>query len=179
MKAKDMTAVAMMMAIVIVLGLVPPIPIGLIPVPIVFQNLGIMLAGITLGSRKGGLAVLLFLLLVVMGMPFLTGGSGGASVFVGPTAGYLLGWLVSTLLIGLGRQRFRESSNWLVKFVLIWVPGVLLSDFLGSIGLFMVTGMNFRAALLSNLAFIPGDTIKVLLVVMIADRLIKLPLFRN
>ena len=179
MKAKEMTAIAMMMAIIIILGWIPPIPVGLIPVPIVCQNVGIMLAGITLGSKKGGIAVLLFMLLVAIGMPFLTGGSGGVSVFFGPTGGYLLGWLISTFLIGFGKKIFQQTSNWFIKFLIIWLPGVLLSDFIGSIGVSLVTGITFTSALGSNLAFIFGDTLKAWLVVIIASRLLKLPLFRS
>ena len=49
MKTKNVALIAMMTAIIIVLGFVPPIPLGFIPVPIVLQNMGIMLAGAILG----------------------------------------------------------------------------------------------------------------------------------
>ena len=50
MKTKNVALIAMMTAIIIVLGFVPPIPLGFIPVPIVLQNMGIMLAGAILGA---------------------------------------------------------------------------------------------------------------------------------
>jgi biotin transport system substrate-specific component len=174
MKTKDISMIAMMIAIIIVLGMIPPIPLGFIPVPIVLQNLGVMLAGIVLGAKKGGLAIALFLTLVAMGMPFLTGGSGGFSVFLGPTAGYLIGWFVSAILIGLGRNKFMETKNWGIKFLIVGIPGVLLVDLLGSIGLSIVTGMSLSASIVSNLVFIPGDTLIVILVIIIAERLLKI-----
>jgi len=174
MKTKDISRIAMMIAIIIVLGMIPPIPLGFIPVPIVLQNLGVMLAGIVLGAKKGGLAIALFLTLVAMGMPFLTGGSGGFSVFLGPTAGYLIGWFVSAILIGLGRSKFMETKNWGMKFLIVGIPGVLLVNLLGSIGLSIVTGMSLSASIVSNLVFIPGDTLKVILVIIIAERLLKI-----
>lgn len=70
MKTRTTTYIALMVALLIVLGFIPGIPLGFIPVPIVLQNLGVMLAGALLGSRKGFLAVAIFLLLVAIGEPF-------------------------------------------------------------------------------------------------------------
>ena len=63
----EMTVVAMMIAIIVILGAVPGIPVGVIPVPIVLQNIGIIIAGELLGPRLGTFAVWLFLFLVVLG----------------------------------------------------------------------------------------------------------------
>lgn len=90
MKTRTTTYIALMVALLIVLGFIPGIPLGFIPVPIVLQNLGVMLAGALLGSRKGFLAVAIFLLLVAIGAPFLPGGRSGLVTLFGPTAGYLL-----------------------------------------------------------------------------------------
>ena len=73
----EMTVVAMMIAIIVILGAVPGIPVGVIPVPIVLQNMGIIIAGELLGPRLGTFAVWLFLFLVVLGLPLLSGGPGG------------------------------------------------------------------------------------------------------
>ena len=59
-----------------------------------------MLAGAILGARKGFLSVLLFLVLVAAGLPLLSGGRGGLGVFVGPSVGYLAGWLLGVVVIG-------------------------------------------------------------------------------
>lgn len=57
MKIRQLTQTSLMIAAIIVLGMIPPIPLGIIPVPIVMQNLGIMLAGLFLGSKNGTIAV--------------------------------------------------------------------------------------------------------------------------
>lgn len=75
MKTKDLSLVAIFTAFIIVLAFVPPINIGL--VPIVLQNLGIMLASLLLGMKRGMLAMIIFFLLVTAGMPFLSGGRVG------------------------------------------------------------------------------------------------------
>lgn len=87
-------------AIVGVLAIFPPIPVPFIPVPIVVQTLGIMLAGGILGAKRGGLSVLLFVFLVAVGVPLLTGGRGGLGVLIGPTGGYIISWPIAAWIIG-------------------------------------------------------------------------------
>jgi biotin transport system substrate-specific component len=67
-----------------------------------------------------------------------------------------------------------ETKNWGIKYLIVGIPGVLLVDLLGSIGLSIVTGMSLSASIVSNLVFIPGDTLKVILVIIIAERLLKI-----
>src|SRR5699024_11878277 len=88
-------------ALVGVLGMIPPIPLGFIPVPITAQTLGVMLAGGFLGKKTGSISMLLFILLVAFVAPLLTGGGGGFSALVGPSAGYILSWLVAAYFMGL------------------------------------------------------------------------------
>ena len=77
MNTRDLVLIALFAAIVVVLGLIPPITLGFIPVPITAQSMGVMLAGCILGAKRGALAFLLFLLLVIIGLPVLSGGRGG------------------------------------------------------------------------------------------------------
>lgn len=72
MNTRDLVLIALFAAIVVVLGFIPPITLGFIPVPITAQSMGVMLAGCILGARRGALAFLLFLLLVAIGLPVLS-----------------------------------------------------------------------------------------------------------
>lgn len=112
MKIRDIVQTALITAAIIVIGMIPPIPLGFIPVPIVMQNLGIMLAGIVLGAKKGTIAVSMFLLLAFLGFPVLSGGQAGPAVFIGPTAGYLLGWLITPAMMAYGLSRPIVSRSW-------------------------------------------------------------------
>ncbi len=76
-------------------------------VPITAQSLGIMLCGTVLGAKRGALAVLLFLLLVALGLPLLSGGRGGLGVFAGPSAGFLLGFPVAAFVAGWIVEKWR------------------------------------------------------------------------
>lgn len=67
MKTTEIVQTALITATIIILGMIPPLPLGFIPVPIVMQNLGIMLAAVILGPKKGTLAILGFLLLALIG----------------------------------------------------------------------------------------------------------------
>ena len=76
MKIKNMLYAAMFAAIVAVLGLMPPIPLPFIPVPITLQTMGVMLAGSFLGKRLGFISMLLVVVIVLLGVPILSGGTG-------------------------------------------------------------------------------------------------------
>lgn len=163
---QNLTYIAMMTALLVVLGFIPGIPLGFIPVPIVLQNLGIMLAGILLGSKKGALSVLLFLIVGIV-VPVFSGGNNTIPVLMGPTAGYVVSWIFVPIVIGLGLAKL-PSKHFLPTFLIIWLCGVLFVDTLGAIWLAQSTEMTLDAALWSNLAFIPGDTIKALIATVIA-----------
>ena len=178
MKVRTITQVALMTAILIILGLIPGIPIGFIPLPIVLQNLGVMLAGALLGSKKGTLAVFSLLVLVALGCPFLPGGRGGIAVFIGPSGGYLLSYLLCPLIMGKSFELF-SNKKMLVDFAIIWIIGVAFINVFGAIGLTVSTGMPFLKSLLSVLVFIPGDTIKSIAAVLIFEKLRVTVVFRS
>ena len=77
------------------------IPIGLVPASL--QTIFVLLAGMLLGARRGALAVLLYLLLGLIGLPVFTAG-GGPGYILHPTFGYLLGMLPAAWLAGKFRR---------------------------------------------------------------------------
>ena len=89
---------ASLFAALTAVGAFVAIPIG--PVPIVLQNLFVMLMGLMLGPRWGLAGVAAYLLAGALGLPVFAGGTGGGGRFVGPTGGYLLGYLPSVAVIG-------------------------------------------------------------------------------
>lgn len=173
MKAKDITQIALMTAVIVVLGLFPGIPLGFIPVPIVLQNMGVMLAGALLGPKKGTMSVALFLILVAVGMPFMSGGHGGIATFMAPSAGYVIAWLFTPLLIGLFEQRFNPDHKAVLQFVFIWLFGVLFIDGVGAIWLAFSTHISIGSSLVANLAFIPGDSVKTVATLAVAQALLR------
>ena len=129
LELRDYSRIGIFVAIIAVLGLIPKFPIG--PIPFSIQVLGVFLAGAVLGSYRGTLAVLLFEVLVLAGLPLLTGGRGGFSVFTGPTLGFLIGWLVAAWVIGLAIENFKKiplalkaTFGFLLGMSIWWVAGL-------------------------------------------------------
>lgn len=174
-KIKVITFSAMMATFIIVLGFFPAIPIGFIPVPIVLQNMGVMMSGELLGSKYGSASVGLFLLLAFIGLPILTGGVGGPANFMGPTGGYLIAWLFTPLLVGLllGRLRALQLHQWWWELAAVVIAGVLFVDVIGALWLSWQSHLPILTSLSSNLVFVPGDLIKAGLSVIIIRRLRK------
>src|SRR5699024_5786263 len=92
--------IATFAALIAVLALTPAITFGPLVVPITLQTLGVMLAGAVLGPRNGGLAVGLYLLVGLAGVPIFAQFTGGLAVLAAPSAGYLLSFPLAAVLIG-------------------------------------------------------------------------------
>ncbi|HEL0239871.1 TPA: biotin transporter BioY [Streptococcus equi subsp. zooepidemicus] len=166
LSTKDLVKVAMMTTLIIILGLIPVIPLGFVPVPIVLQNLGVMLAGLILGGKKGTLSILLFLVIGLF-LPVFSGSRTTVPVLMGPSAGYVLAWLFVPLVFAL------LYRSWLARyrslaFLAIFISGVLLVDLLGTIWLAVYTDMPLTRSLVASLVFIPGDTIKAVIATALA-----------
>lgn len=156
---RDMVLISVMTAVVAALGLLPPIPLSFIPVPITAQTVGVMLAGVVLGWWRGALSQVLLLLLVAVGAPVLSGGRGGFQVLVGPSAGFLWGWPLGAWLIGYLTERSRRLG--VIKlFAYNVLGGVGVIYAVGAPVMGLMTGMSLGKAWMASLAFIPGDLIK-------------------
>jgi biotin transport system substrate-specific component len=81
------------------------IPVQGSPVPITGQTFGVLLVGGALGFRRGFMAVALYVLLGVVGLPFFAEGKGGLTVIWGATGGYLIGFVIAGRLAELGWDR--------------------------------------------------------------------------
>src|SRR5512133_3318612 len=116
-------------ALLTALGAVVQIPIG--PVPITLQVLFVLLSGLVLGSRLGALSQIEYLAIGFAGAPVFAGGKAGIVALLGPTGGYLVGFVVAAYLAGLiaesamrdGRVRFFVAG--LIGTATIYVAGML------------------------------------------------------
>ncbi|MFJ4045382.1 biotin transporter BioY [Microbacterium sp. NPDC089987] len=160
----DLARIAVFAALVIVLGTVMvPLPSG---VPITGQTLGVMLAGLVLGARRAPLSILLVLALAAIGLPVLAGGRGGLGSFVGPTAGYMLGWVAGAVVIGLIAHGGRFT--WWRAATGALIGGILVVYLFGIPVQAAVTGVPLDLTALSSVAFLPGDLIKATLATVLA-----------
>lgn len=172
-QTRNTVYVAVFAAMIAAMGLVPPITLGVIPVPITLQTLGVMLAGAMLGPWRGALASLIVVVLSVAGLPLLAGGRGGLGVLLGPTGGYLVGWFFGSLVIG------ALFKYWVIRLQskpLQLVAG-LASTILGGIVVIylfgvpwtaVVTGLDLKTSLVGSFAFLPGDLLKAVVATLVA-----------
>lgn len=155
-----MTSIALMAAVLCVVG---PFTIPVGPVPITLAPLVILLSVYILGTKKGTISVLLYLLIGAVGVPVFSGFSGGLGKIAGPTGGYLLGYILMALIAGWFIQRFYDKIA--VQF-LGMVLGLAVLYALGTIWLAYSAGMDFRAALAAGvLPFVVFDLIKIVLAI--------------
>lgn len=129
---KNMVNIAMFTAILSILSQISfMLPGG---VPITLQTFGIVLIGGILGKKLGFISVLLYLLLGLIGLPVFSNFHGGFSVLVGPTGGYLIGFLPMVFFTGLGKCKS------LIIGMFYSIIGLLICHILGLAGYYLVTG---------------------------------------
>jgi biotin transport system substrate-specific component len=167
-KARETARVAVFAALIAALGVLPPIG-GV--VPITAQTLGVMLAGAVLGPWSGAAAVIVLQVLVAFGLPLLAGGRGGAAVFVGPTAGYLVAWILGAFVTGLIINSRGDRPRWWRVALGCLIGGIPVIYVIGIPVVTLVTGLPLEASAISSLVFIPGDLIKVAVATVITMRL--------
>jgi biotin transport system substrate-specific component len=115
----------------------------------------------------------LYLLAGAVGAPVFAGAAGGFTRFIGPTGGFLFGYLLSALVAGLiaGRPRAGKPTP-LWRIILASILGIYAGYILGLPWLKHILGKPWPETLTAGLLiFIPGDTLKAVLAVLIAPRL--------
>lgn len=156
---RNVAMIALFAALIAILGLVPPITLAF-GVPITAQTLGVMLCGTVLGARRGAMAALLFVGLVALGLPLMSGGRGGLGVFVSPTAGFLIGFPVAAFATGWIVERWRGAPLPLVAGLASVAGGIAVLYACGIVGLSVVLDRSPGEAALLSAAFLPGDLLK-------------------
>lgn len=134
------------------------IPIGVIPIS--FANLAIMLAIYILGWKKGTICTLCYILIGMAGVPVFSSFTGGIGKLLGPTGGYIVGYIPFALLSGWIIQRFRNPAAHFIGLVL----GTVVLYAVGTFWYCYVSGAELNAALSGCVyPFIPGDLIKIVI----------------
>lgn len=149
------------------------LPIG--PVPITGQTLFVYLSGSLLGGRLGALSQALYVLLGCMGLPVFAGGRASLLVLLGPTGGYLIGFMVCSFTVGyLAKVGDRLNSVRLrfTYYLVSMLVGTLTLYFLGLLQLcYWLSGDLTKAIVVGVLPFLPGDTLKMVLAAILTVKL--------
>ena len=150
------------------------IPIG--TVPIGFVHISIFLAAGLLGKKWGTLSQVVFVLLGAVGLPIFSGFRGGIGVLLGPTGGFIFGYILCAFVAGAFMERFGHSAKSIscaiaLGWLCTYVPGILWY-------MFVLDTQNILAAVsVCILPFLPGDFLKSVLCIVLINRL--RPMFKK
>lgn len=176
-KVYQMTSIGVMAAVICILGPLS-IPIGLVPVS--FTNLAIYITLYTLGMKKGTLSLITYLLVGFAGVPVFSGFTSGPSKLLGPTGGYLIGFIFMAMIAGYFIDRFYHISYLSIVGMIL---GTAVCYIFGTAWLAYQANITISAALAAGvIPFIPGDLAKIVISAYIGpnirNRLIKSSLFQ-
>jgi len=151
--------VALILGGTMLIAVAAQISVPMFPVPMTMQTLAISVIGLSFGARLAGLTLLVYLAEGALGLPVFASGGAGVAKLMGPTAGflwgfvgmaYLTGWMVEH---GFGRGAFRLFFAAFIPATLLFVPGVL--------GLWGLTPLDLSGAFKAGaLPFLIGDVVK-------------------
>ncbi|UCG44435.1 MAG: biotin transporter BioY [candidate division WOR-3 bacterium] len=133
------------------------VPLPFSPVPLTGQTMAVLLVGAVLGARRGSLTVLLYLLQGAAGLPVFAAGGAGLGWLLGPTGGYLLGFLPAAALAGLLSERGWDRR--VGPTLLLMLAGNVLIYVFGLAGLARFVPAH-RLLAAGLLPFLPGDAVK-------------------
>ncbi len=134
------------------------------PVPISAQTFAVLLIGALLGPKRGAICVLAYLVEGAMGLPVFAQGKAGLVVFLGPTGGYLVGFIAAAYIVGL-----LAKKGWDRRFLTTFLAMLIGSSVIYLFGVGWLSCLvGAKQALIAGLyPFVVGDILKALLAAML------------
>lgn len=145
------------------------VPLPLTPVPVTLATFMIFAIGGLLGAKHGSLCVLIYVLMGLIGLPVFAGFKS-LSALVGPTGGYILGYVPMTAIVGAAISKFSSPvlrfAGMAAGLAVLYVFGAVWYGFIMSVGF-------FEALMLTAVPFIAADAFKMILAYLVIVRLRK------
>lgn len=167
-KTATLALIGLMAAITCIMGpLSIPLPFNLVPISL--TNLAICFTVYILGMKKGTTSYCIYLLIGLAGLPVFSGFTGGVGKLLGPTGGYLIGFIFLALISGFFIDKWGNN-------MLLCMTGMVLGEIVmyifGTVWLAYQAHMNFGAALWAGvIPFIPGDLIKMIMAMLLGPQI--------
>lgn len=156
---RQMTGIAIMTALCCILG---PFTVPVGPVPVSLSTLAVFLCVYALGMRDGTIAVGMYVLLGIFGLPVFSGFSGGLAKVMGPTGGYIIGYLFLACVSGYFIDRYpAKKLRW--HFLGMLLGEAVLYVFGTAWFMLLMRTTLAQAVTLCVLPFIPFDLVKIFL----------------
>lgn len=169
-KTKEITLTALMTAVICILGPISlAIPVS--PVPISLGTFAIYLTSYLLGMKRGTISCLIYLLMGAIGLPVFTGFTGGIGKVLGPTGGYMIGYIFMALICGFFVEKWNGK---IFPSFMGMISGTVVLYAFGTVWLAYQNNMSFGVALAAGvLPFIAGDIAKIILVLLTAPQICR------
>lgn len=166
---RKMAIIALMTAVLCILAPIS-IPVFISPVPVSLGVLAVYLTAYVLSPVDSLISVIIFILLGTFGLPVFSGYSGGLSKLVGPTGGYIIGFLFTVYISSI----FIHMKKGIIFDVIGMITGLALCYILGTIWFSYQQGKGFIASLLLCVVpFLIGDAIKIIVAVILGTQINK------
>lgn len=164
-KTRDLIRIALFAALTAVLSQIF-IPLPFTPVPVNLATFSIFIAGGVLGAKNGAISQIVYLLIGAIGLPVFAGFTAGLGIVLGPTGGYLLGYILCAFVIGLCIKKWK--NNYILAFIL----GLSACYLLGTLWFMFTTKTPLIPSLtMCVIPFIPGDIVKILGACLVTKRI--------
>lgn len=165
---KEMTKLSLCIALLSISSYIV-IPLPFTPIMITGQTIAVNLIGLILNPIHSAICISVFILLGVGGLPIFAGGNSGLGTLLGPTGGFLIGFLLAVVAIGCLKGKKINLYRYLIVTIFVGMP---ITYFLGAAYMSYLLKITYVKALqIGVIPFILGDIIKAILASVIAVRL--------
>ncbi len=138
------------------------VPLPFSPVPITGQTFAVVLVGLVLGSRRALAALMMYVFEGALGLPvFAPGGAIGIARLLGPTGGYIVGFMAAAYFSGFMAERGWDRNFFKLLMVMLGALTIIYSFGILRLSVFLPAGKLLAAGLLP---FLPGEIVKMTLV---------------
>ena len=163
LKTKDITIIALFCAIMCVIS---PITIPTGTIPFSLSLFAVMLTAISLGAKKGIIAILVYILIGTLGLPVFSGFTGGIHILFGPTGGFIFSYIITAIIVSFA------SKHKKITLYIFCILSLLICYILGSLQYAFVAKVSFNDALLVCVyPFVIFDILKVFFAISIGLKL--------
>ncbi len=173
LSVQDIALIGMFTALIAICSWIS-VPLG--PVPFTLQTFGVFVTAGVLGTKRGMVSVLVYMLIGLIGVPVFAGFSAGPGVLAGPTGGFIVGFLLTALIVGI------LTKVWKVKTEQMKIAVLVVGMFLGDLACFALGTVWFIVVMKCSLAqaliwcvvpYIIPDLIKIGFAAVFVNRLKK------
>lgn len=156
MKTRNMVLIGLFAAIICICA---PFSIPIGAVPLSLATFAIYLAAVVLGAKNGTVAVIIYILIGIIGLPVFSGFQGGLGKVFGVTGGYIIGYIPCTFISGAIIERYADKK---MAYVVALVLGTLVLYAFGTIWFMVQSGNSLIYSLsVCVIPFLLGDVFKI------------------